>query len=123
MAEIVSPGKSSFSCACSVARSRCTAISYRRSAPLRSHTNIEIVPGVLPLTSSWLVEVTSASAMSALVSETREIGVPTSITVERPTRSETGMASDTADAAAAGGSAGGACASTVVDPIIQMMRM
>jgi len=33
--------------------------------------------------------VTIASAMSALVSETREIGLPTSITAERPTSSLT----------------------------------
>ena len=43
-------------------------------APARSQTNIEIVPGTLPLTSSWFGDVTSASAMSALVSDTRAIG-------------------------------------------------
>ena len=42
--------------------------------PPRSHTNIEIVPGTLPCTSSCFGDVTSASAMSALVSDTRAIG-------------------------------------------------
>ena len=53
--------------------------------PARFHTNIEIVPGVLPLISSWFDDVTMASAMSALVSDTRAIGEPMSITIERPT--------------------------------------
>src|SRR5688500_11335913 len=61
--------------------------------------------------------------MSALVSDTRAIGLPTSMTVERPTSSDTGMASETPAASRAGGSAGGACASTVADPDIQTMRM
>jgi hypothetical protein len=50
---------------------------------------MEIVPGVLPLISSSLDEVTSASAMSALVSDTRAIGCPVSSTVDRPTISVT----------------------------------
>ena len=66
--------------------------SYRRTAPPRFHTNIEIAPGTLPWTSSWLGEVTSASAMSALVSDTRAIGEPTSTSVDRPTSSRTASA-------------------------------
>ena len=48
-----------------------------------------MVPGVLPLTSSSFGDVTSASATSALVSDTRAIGLPTSTIVERPTSSRT----------------------------------
>jgi hypothetical protein len=61
------------------------------------------VPGVLPCNSNWLADVTIASAMSALVSETRVIGVPMSSTVERPATICTGIAgvSMTAFAAAA----------------------
>src|SRR5687768_14518465 len=61
---------------------------------------MEMVPGILPLISSWLGDVTSASATSALVSDTRAIGVPTSSTVERPTsrRTELGSASTAATA-------------------------
>ena len=44
--------------------------------PERSQTNIEIVPGILPLISNSLGDVTSASATSALVSDTRAIGLP-----------------------------------------------
>ena len=89
-ASICSPGNSLVICSLRIARSRCTVISYWRRAPARSQTNIVMVPGILPLTSSWLVDVTIASAMSALVSDTREIGVPTSMTIERPTSSRTG---------------------------------
>ena len=67
-----------------------------RIAPARSHTNIEMVPGALPLTSISFCDVTSTSAMSALVSDTRAIGVPTSTTVERPTSSLTASASSAA---------------------------
>src|SRR3990170_1092777 len=73
---IDSLGNSSLSCAVSTARSRCTMTSYRRMLPARSQTNIEIVPAALPLMSSSLGEVTWASATSALVSETRAIGLP-----------------------------------------------
>jgi len=48
--------------------------------PVRAFTMymapFRILPGVLPLTSSWLAEVTTASAMSALVSDTRWMAVP-----------------------------------------------
>src|SRR6266545_1883757 len=53
-------------------------------APARSQTSIEIVPGLLPWISNWVGVVTSASAMSALVSDTRAIGDPTLSTVDRP---------------------------------------
>src|SRR5207249_1368153 len=72
-----------------IARSRWTTTSYRRRPPLRSQTYIEIVPGILPLISSWLADVTTASATSALVRDTREIALPTSTIVERPTSSRT----------------------------------
>src|SRR5947209_7049064 len=89
-ASMLSPGNSRLICSLRRARSRCTMISYWRRAPLRSQTNIEMVPGNLPLMSSWFADVTIASATSALVSDTREIGVPTSTTVERPTSRRTG---------------------------------
>ena len=54
---------------------------------------MEMVPGILPLTRSWLADVTTASATSALVSDTRAIALPTSTTVERPTSSFTAEAS------------------------------
>ena len=61
-------------------------------------------------------DVTSASATSALVSETRAIGVPTSTTVERPTSSlhrigRRSSAARPAAAAAGVGAATGACRS------------
>src|SRR5229473_1399093 len=71
--------------------------SYRLSAPALSQTNIEIVPGIFPLIRSWLGAVTRASATSALVSETRVIVVPTSSTIERPTRRRTVRALVTTD--------------------------
>ena len=96
-------GSISFICAPSRSTSRPTEMSYRRTAPARSHTNIEIVPGVLPCSSSWLFDVTIASAMSGLVSDTRMIGAPISSTVDRPVTICTGIAgvSITALAAAA----------------------
>ena len=54
-------------------------------APALSQTNSEIVPGFLPWMSSCDGAVTSASAMSGTVSETRAIAAPTLSTVERPT--------------------------------------
>src|SRR5438445_6153659 len=95
-------------------------------APARSQTNSEIVPGILPLRSSWFGDVTIASAMSALVSDTRAIGLPMSITVERPTRSRTALASGSAAAAAPTDviGTGRACAHSVVEsPSNAIMRM
>ena len=102
---IRSAGNSCFTCSLSRVRSRCTDTSKRRTAPPRLHTNIEMAPGPLPWTSSWLGEVTSASAMSALVSETRAIGLPTSMSVERPTsrRTASGEAASTSTSGAAAG--------------------
>ena len=88
-ASMFSPGNSFFICSLRIARSRWTTTSYRRRPPLRSQTYIEMVPGVLPLTSSWLADVTTASATSALVKDTREIALPTSTIAERPTSSRT----------------------------------
>ena len=51
-----------------------------------------MVPGALPCRSSWLFDVTIASAMSGLVSDTRMMGVPISSTVDRPTTMSTGVA-------------------------------
>jgi len=59
-----------------------------------------MVPGILPLISNWFGDVTSASATSALVSDTRAIGVPTSSTVERPTSRRTALGSVAASTAA-----------------------
>src|ERR1051325_1549484 len=76
--------------------------------PWRSQTYIEIAPGVLPLTSSCLDEVTSASATSGLVSDTRVIGVPTSSTVDCPTMTSTVFADSIgAPSALAAGAAAG----------------
>src|SRR5690606_31203607 len=55
-------------------------------APNLSHTKSEIVPGALPCTSSCDGAVTSASATSGTVSETRAIGDPMLRIVDRPTR-------------------------------------
>jgi hypothetical protein len=78
--------------------------SYRRMPPARSHTNIEIVPGALPCTSSCCCDVTMASATSGLVSDTRVMPAATLNTAERPTRMLTSLvsASPGAGAAAAG---------------------
>jgi hypothetical protein len=79
---------------------------------------MEMVPGVLPCSRSWVLDVTMASATSALVSDTRVMGAPMSSTSERPVTIRTGMAgvSITALAAAAAafafGSAG-PCARSV----------
>jgi hypothetical protein len=53
--------------------------------PLSPQISREIVPGVLPCTSTSYGEVTIASAMSGVDSETRVIGRSMWITVERPT--------------------------------------
>src|ERR1043166_8702439 len=55
-----------------------------------------MVPGILPLTSSWFCDVTTASATSALVNETRWMALPTSMIVERPTSNLTADASSPA---------------------------
>jgi hypothetical protein len=60
--------------------------------PARSHTNSEIVPGVLPWISSCCGAVTIASATSGTVSDTREIAEPTLRMVERPTSRSTVVA-------------------------------
>ena len=102
-------GNSCFTCSLSRVRSRCTDTSKRRTAPPRLHTNIEMAPGPLPCTSSWFGAVTSASAMSALVSDTRAIGLPTSMRVERPTSSRTASGAD-ASTSTPGVAAGAAAA-------------
>src|SRR5258706_5210448 len=92
--------------------------------PSRFHTNIEILRGSLPWTRSWLGDVTSASATSALVSDTREIGVARSTTTERPTRSVTTSAS--VGAPATGAPSTGAApsfADSVALPNTARMRM
>ena len=71
---ISSPGKSCLSCAASALRSCRTLTSKVEIAPALSQTNIEMVPGFLPWMSSCAGAVTSASAMSGTVSETRAIG-------------------------------------------------
>ena len=67
-----------------------------------------MAPGVLPLISSCFEEVTSASATSALVSDMRVIGAPTSSTVDCPTMTSTELVASSgapgAGAAAAAGS-------------------
>ena len=62
--------------------------------PPRSHTNSEIVPGAFPCSSSCNGEVTIASAMLGVVSDTRVMGCPTEMTVDRPTSSCTSLACD-----------------------------
>ena len=59
------------------------------------------MPGALPCTSTWLVEVTNASAMSGVDSATRVIGRSTLNTVDRPTSSSIIRVELTALAAAA----------------------
>ena len=91
----------------------------------RSQTSIEIVPGSLPLMSNWLGAVTSASAMSELVSDTRAIGLPMSISVERPTMSRTdvGSASGAVDVTAVIGIEGVCAQSTALCPTNATTRM
>ena len=86
-------------------------------------------PAVLPLTSSSFGDVTSASATSALVSDTRAIGLPTSTMVERPTsrRTESVRRLDCGrrlDGARRRPSAGvGACAYSVERPTTDTMKI
>jgi hypothetical protein len=120
---IASPGNSVASCRSRATMSRFTVTSNRRMPPARSHTNIEIVPGALPLTSSWLDEVTSASATSALVSETRVIGRSTSSTTERPTSSVTGVATGSTMAPVDEEGTACTCASTVPEPSTARMQI
>src|SRR5688500_14885701 len=61
---------------------------------------MEMGPAAVALSSSWLVDVTIASAMFVLVSDTRVIGVPTSSTADRPTSIVMGIASSSVSAAA-----------------------
>src|SRR6188474_599432 len=70
--------------------------------PDRSQTNNEIVPGAFPCNSSCCGEVTIASATFGVVSDTRVIGSPTEITVDRPTSSWTSLVSDGVGAEAVG---------------------
>ena len=90
---------------------------------------MEMVPGILPLTSSWLGEVTSASAMSALVSDTRAIDAPVSTIAERPTSTRRACASTSAGAASAllaaivAAGTAGAWAYSVVERKTAMIKM
>src|SRR3954451_23024740 len=53
--------------------------------PARFHTNIVMEPGALPCTSSCCCDVTIASAMVGLLSDTRVMFAPTFTTADRPT--------------------------------------
>src|SRR6476659_3900724 len=69
--------------------------------PARFHTNIVMEPGALPCTSSCCCEVTIASAMVGLLSDTRVMFAPTFTTADRPTsRSIVAGSMSTDDAAA-----------------------
>src|SRR5688572_3095841 len=72
-----------------------------------------MAPGTLPCTSNWFGDVTSASATSALVSDTREIAEPTSISVERPTVSRTALESLSGSGSPAATALAGIAAATV----------
>src|SRR5262245_14392240 len=72
-----------------------------------------MAPGTLPCTSNWFGDVTSASATSALVSDTREIGAPMSMSVERPTVRRTELASLTGSGSPAAAALTGMAAATV----------
>src|ERR1041385_7110534 len=62
---------------------------------------MEIAPGVLPFSNSCFDDVTSASATSELVSDTRVIGAPISSTVDWPTTSSMELVGVTAAPGAA----------------------